>query len=395
MIQPLRMHPLRRLNHGVFVQSNVSGYGRFGRKMNLKTVAIVASGLISGGVLATGAYWYASPYLAVNSIREAIQQKNGSRFNQYVDYPQLREDLKAYVVTSLTQAATEESMDDGGGELAALGTALVIPIANTLIDSYLTSEVVKGLIESSEGDPPRAQKTSANPFTVPDIQAEIAKGKQQFEKQIDQMGDVEMAYLGMNQFLVSGRLEPGVKIGFEMAREGLGDWKIAGLILPDYRQLQSLALEDGPVASDDLAVQPDQDPSDDRQAPSFDTAEPADIEADDIALANSADRRVTGPSRGVNAMPPDLSTCWFQMRRSGEEFTGFQCTVVSRVNANGNTVYDVIEPNGVKRAIVLWDDSSAEVFLRGQRYEGFWEVDAERDVQIQLPQGAMAFRRPR
>ena len=94
-------------------------------------------------------------------------------------------------------------------------------------------------------------------------------------------------------------------------------------------------------------------------------------------------------------MPPDLSNCWFQMRRSGEEFTGFQCTVVSRVNANGNTVYDVIEPNGVKRAIVLWDDSSAEVFLRGQRYEGFWEVDAERDVRIQLPQGAMAFRRPR
>ncbi|RPF83411.1 MAG: DUF2939 domain-containing protein [Synechococcus sp. TMED20] len=394
------MHPVRWLNHEVFVQSNVSGHARFGRVMNLKTVAIVASGLISGGVLATGSYWYASPYLAVNSIREAIQQKDGSRFNQYVDYPQLREDLKAYVVTSLTQAATEESLDDAEEGLAALGTALVIPIANTLIDSYLTSEVVKGLIEASEGDLPRAQKTSANPFSVPDLQAEIAKGKQQFEKQIDQMANVEMAYVGMNQFLVSGRLEPGVKIGFEMARQGLGDWKIAGLILPDYQQLQALALEDESVASDDLAVRPRPEGQDEFEDPSFETPETAEIETaeietDDIALANAADQREPGPSLGVNAMPPDLSTCWFQMRRSGEEFTGFQCTVVSRVNANGNTVYDVIEPNGVKRAIVLWDDSSAEVFLRGQRYEGFWEVDAERDVRIQLPQGAMAFRRPR
>ena len=109
MIQPLRMHGVPRLNHGLFVRGKVCGPGRFGSEMNLKTVAIVASGLVSGGVLATGAYWYASPYLAVNSIREAIAQKDGSRFNQYVDYPQVREDLKAYVVTSLTQAATEES----------------------------------------------------------------------------------------------------------------------------------------------------------------------------------------------------------------------------------------------------------------------------------------------
>ena len=398
MIEPLRMHGVPWLNHGLFVQGMVCGPARFGREMNLKTVAIVASGLVSGGVLATGAYWYASPNLAVNSIREAIAQKDGSRFNQYVDYPQVREDLKAYVVTSLTQAATEESLDDADEGLAALGTALVIPIANTLIDSYLTSEVVKGLIESSSSGAPKPQTTSANPFSVPDIQAEIAKGKEQFERQFEQMSGVEMAYLGMNQFMVSGRLEPGVKLGFEMTRQGLGNWKIAGLILPDVQQLQALALEDDALAEEELAIQPSPESRDgDRdepQDPPFDTSETAEIESDGLALANAADQRRTGQSRGVNATSPDSSTCWFQMRRGGEEFTGFQCTVSSRVNANGNLVYDVIEPSGVKRAIVLWDDSSVEVFLRGQRYEGFWEVNAERDVQIQLPQGAMAFRRP-
>ena len=398
MIEPLRMHGVPWLNHGLFVQGMVCGSGRFGRDMNLKTVAIVASGLVSGGVLATGAYWYASPYLAVNSIREAIAQKDGSRFNQYVDYPQVREDLKAYVVTSLTQAATEESLDDPDGGLAALGTALVIPIANTLIDSYLTPEVVKGLVESSSSGAPKPQNTSANPFSVPDIQAEIAKGKEQFERRIEQMSGVEMAYVGMNQFLVSGRLEPGVKLGFEMTRQGLGNWTIAGLILPDVQQLQALALEDDALPEEELAIQPSPESLDgDRDEPQdspFDTSETAEIESAGLALANAADQRRTGQSRGVNAMSPDSSTCWFQMRRGGEEFTGFQCTISSRVNANGNLVYDVIEPSGVKRAIVLWDDSSVEVYLRGQRYEGFWEVNAERDVQIQLPQETIAFRRP-
>ena len=169
--------------------------------MNLRTAAVVASGLISGGVLATGAYWYASPYLAVNSIREAIAQKDGERLNQYVDYPQLRDDLKAYVVSSLRQAAADASSGDADDGFAALGTALVIPIANTLIDSYLTSEVVEGLIESSAASPAApSSNTSANPFSIPDIQGEIAKGKQQVEKTINQMADVEMRYRGMNQF---------------------------------------------------------------------------------------------------------------------------------------------------------------------------------------------------
>ena len=82
------------------------------------------------------------------------------------------------------------------------------------------------------------------------------------------------------------------------------------------------------------------------------------------------------------------------MQSSNSELTGFHCTVTSRVNVNGNTVYDVIEPNGLKRAIVLWDDYSAEVFLQGQRYEGNWRLNQENNVHIELPQGSMAFRRP-
>ena len=353
----------------------------------MKSAAIIASGLVAGGLIATGSYWYASPYLAVNSIREAIENKDGERLNQYVDYPRLREDLKAYVVSSLTQAAAEESGVDGDDGMAALGTAIAIPIANTLIDSYLTSNVVAGLIDStSETDMPQ-KKMASNPIPFPDIQGEIIKSKQKIEKQMNQVADVDMGYSDMNSFLVSGRFEPGVTIGFEMSRQGLGRWKIAGLILPAYQQLQALASQNDSSID---TVQSNQLTGGDRDS----SYEPADID-EDVSLPSqgvNVARREQG--RGINASPPDRSTCWFQMQRQSTAFTGFECDVRSRVNANGDTVYDVVEPNGLKRAIVLWDDSSAEVFLGGKRYEGVWKIDQERDIEIQLPQGAMAFRRP-
>lgn len=352
----------------------------------MKTAAIVASGLIAGGLIATGSYWYASPYLAVNSIRESIESKDGQRFNQYVDYPQLRDDLKAYVVSSLTQAIAAESdgVDDDG--MAALGTAIAIPIANSLIDSYLTSNVVAGLIDSTASSDVIAKKSQSNPMLFPDIQEEIVKSKLEFEKKMNQIADVEMRYTDMNNFHVSGRFDPGIKIGFEMSRHGLGKWKIAGLILPDYQQLQALAPQDDASVS---AGQADP-PTEERLDSAF---EMEGFEENVVQLPPDGVNRAGG-GRGINSMPPDRSTCWFQMQRRSDVFTGFECQVVSRVNANGDTVYDVVEPNGLKRSIVLWDDSTVEIFLNGQRYEGVWREDPERDIQIQLPQGDMAFRRP-
>ena len=68
------------------------------------------------------------------------------------------------------------------------------------------------------------------------------------------MSGVEMAYVGMNQFLVSGRLEPGVKLGVEMTRQGL----VAGIRFdPAGRSTAaSPALEDDALPEEELAIQP-------------------------------------------------------------------------------------------------------------------------------------------
>lgn len=85
-------------------------------------------------------------------------------------------------------------------------------------------------------------------------------------------------------------------------------------------------------------------------------------------------------------------TCWFQMQPGAESLEGFQCAVSSRVNANGHTIYDVVEPNGLKRSIVLWQDKSAEVLINGQRYLGTWLEDEDGDIRVSVSGGVFAFR---
>lgn len=84
-------------------------------------------------------------------------------------------------------------------------------------------------------------------------------------------------------------------------------------------------------------------------------------------------------------------TCWFQKVRGGS-LSGSNCQVRSRINVNNHRVFDVIEPSGLKRSIVLWDNDEVEVFLEGSRYVGTWYKDSDGDVRIDLPMGSFAFR---
>lgn len=68
------------------------------------------------------------------------------------------------------------------------------------------------------------------------------------------------------------------------------------------------------------------------------------------------------------------------------------CSVSQRINANGDQVFDVVEPSGLKRTAVLWANKEAEVFLRGQRYTGYWSLDEDGDVRVRLPGGTSAFK---
>ena len=95
-----------------------------------------------------------------------------------------------------------------------------------------------------------------------------------------------------------------------------------------------------------------------------------------------ASEAITRQQREIN--------CWFQMKTGGR-LKGNRCVVTSRLNINGDKVFDVIEGSGLTRSIVLWDNAQAEVFLEGARYTGNWRTDSDGDVRVTVGGGTFAF----
>ena len=84
---------------------------------------------------------------------------------------------------------------------------------------------------------------------------------------------------------------------------------------------------------------------------------------------------------------PGSYTCWFQMQAGAEQLQGFNCKVTNSLDANGNTIHAVVEPNGISRKIALWDNRRAEIWLYGKRYLGNWKFDSFRNVRIDVDGG--------
>ena len=72
------------------------------------------------------------------------------------------------------------------------------------------------------------------------------------------------------------------------------------------------------------------------------------------------------------------------MKADSEQLQGFSCSVSSRVNSNGHTVYDVVEPGGLSRTMVLWEEHTAEVMISGQSHPASWQRDDDGDIQVSV-----------
>ena len=112
------------------------------------------------------------------------------------------------------------------------------------------------------------------------------------------------------------------------------------------------------------------------------------------AVVNSTNPRQSPKYAGNKSSKSNTSwkaQCAFQEVRGGPLVDHIGCKVNSRINANGHTVYDVLERDGYKRSVVLWQDSSVEVFASGNRYTGRW-TDQGDQILININGGLFTFR---
>ena len=119
---------------------------------------VFAAALLFFGFLA------ASPYLTFQRIKQAAEAEDLQALSTYVDYPALRENLKAQTLAAISAKWQEQAQDS---PLASLGRAFAAGAAEKMIDALITPENIAlalasgQLLQSSmQGKNPGSTKTA-------------------------------------------------------------------------------------------------------------------------------------------------------------------------------------------------------------------------------------------
>lgn len=207
-----------------------SPFLHLGEFMNKKIVgAIIALVVVICG------YFYASPYLVLNSIKKAAQEGDSEKVSAYIDYPSVRQSFKdqmnAYVMKDVVSEKT-----DGWEALGAM-------VATTMVDKVVDSLVSpQGLTLMMQGKDFKDAVQNHNHSG-----AEQSENKPKLE--------YSTRYLSMNMFeatIKNPNNEKTLKVIME--RDGLS-WKVKKFVLPlDDKDAQTVEAE--PVETTEEVEEP-------------------------------------------------------------------------------------------------------------------------------------------
>jgi hypothetical protein len=180
------------------------GEGTMAKRQGLWLVGGAIAAFLGGGLL------YASPYLTLYQIYQAVDHRDSQAISDSVDFPALRESVKE----NLQSVVLKETAKQNNPILNLIGAALGKVMVNPVIDSMVTPEGVMALLEGQR------------------LQSGGNDGTQSLSKKAADV-DVNARYESFNQFVVGvkpkGEDVPPVDV--VLSREGLG-WKITGVRLP-------------------------------------------------------------------------------------------------------------------------------------------------------------------
>lgn len=169
-------------------------------------------GVIFGFIILIFGYLYASPYIILNSIKNALKENDSEKVSAYIDYTSVRQSLKDQMNTYMLKGITTNEAN--GWE--ALGAMMASTLAEKMVDAVVTPEgmtlILQGrdLRKSLTGDIEDTPKESTD---IPKI-------------------EYKTRYLSMNMFEVTFKnKENGKDVKIIMERDGLS-WKIKKIALP-------------------------------------------------------------------------------------------------------------------------------------------------------------------
>ncbi|WP_321876333.1 DUF2939 domain-containing protein [Paraburkholderia bannensis] len=198
-----------------------------------KPVAIAVAAVVL--VTALG-YAYASPYLALNSLKQAADARDAAALSEYVDYPALRVSLKQQVGEMLQRRIQAQHSSN---PLLMLGAVIGAALIGPLVDAYATPEGVAALLngmpptgkpgERPAPPPPSTPASSAPAEAAPPAPANTQSTQAEAPQPRPQ---ASAGYRSLNEFAVTWqRSANGERYAAILQRHGLFSWKLAAVEL--------------------------------------------------------------------------------------------------------------------------------------------------------------------
>lgn len=198
-----------------------------------KPVAIAVAAIV---VVTALGYGYASPYLALNRLKQAADARDAVTLNEYVDYPALRVSLKQQVGEMLQRRIQAQHSSN---PLLMLGAVIGAALIGPLVDAYATPEGVAALLNGmpptgkpgeQPAPPPGPQASSAPaepaPAAPPPAPASADTAAPQSRAQ------TTAGYRSLNEFAVTWQgSATSERYAAILQRHGLFSWKLAAVEL--------------------------------------------------------------------------------------------------------------------------------------------------------------------
>ena len=199
---------------------------------SIRTVAVA-------GVLALAAlagYWHWSPYLTIHRMQAAAKAQDPDTFNDYVDYPKLRESFKGQLTALMVDTFAETKGSENA--FVALGAMMAMGMVGNLVDAMVRPEAVMHAMQDgklsepgkrSKVTPPVPSGTASQPGNASDGGA-----------------PVEWAYerKGANK-LIAYAIDPkkpnsavSERFGVVFQRSGFADWKLTEVRMPALNKVK-------------------------------------------------------------------------------------------------------------------------------------------------------------
>jgi hypothetical protein len=176
-----------------------------------------------GGVVAAaaGVWFYFTPHLAVQNMKEAADERDANKLSRYIDFPAVRESMKATLNAKLMSEMAKNKKSDS--PFAGLGAAFAMAMVGPMVDAMVTPEALTMMMK---GERPALQKSEL-PSQQPKPQP-VAQGGE------GPKAETSLFYEGFDQFVVTIKkvASPDEPISLVMQRQGMFAWKVVSIRLP-------------------------------------------------------------------------------------------------------------------------------------------------------------------